>query len=43
MAIGNQTLINMINGWQLAKMKKSIPDNQWHVPAIKFIEMKQLV
>ena len=31
-----------INGWQLAKMKKSIPDMA-HVPAMKFIGMKQLV
>ena len=30
----------LINGSQLAKMKKSIPYN---VPAIKFIGMKQLV
>ena len=39
MAIGNYTLINMINGSQLAKMKKC----SWHVPAIKFIGMKQVV
>ena len=29
-----------INGWQLAKMKK---EYSWHVPAMKFIGMKQLV
>ena len=33
MAIGNYTLINVINGSQLAKMK----EYSWHVPAIKFI------
>ena len=33
-------LRNNLNGWQLAKMKKSI---SWHVPAMKFIGMKQLV
>ena len=31
---------NFINRWQLAKMKK---EYSWHVPAIKFIGMKQLV
>ena len=30
----------VVNGWQLAKMKKSIPDMSL---AIKFIGMKQLV
>ena len=39
MAIGKYTLINMINGSQLAKMK----EYSWHVAAIKFIGMKQLV
>ena len=29
------------NGSQLAKMKKSIPD--WHIPAMKYIGMRQLV
>ena len=30
----------LINGSQLAKMKK---EYSWHVPAMKFIGMKQLV
>ena len=33
-------LLLLVNGWQLAKMKK---EYSWHVPAIKFIGMKQLV
>ena len=35
----DDTSLDQVNGWQLAKMKK---EYSWHVPAMKFIGMKQL-